>query len=392
MIRENSSTFFIHGETATHKKMGPIVSQVIPAVGYSFSDLESAMDTVSGKVSGNFYGRYGNPTTQTLQSKIACMEKGEAALGVSSGMAAISSSLLAFLQQGDHIICTKDVYGGSYKFLTHFASCYGISTDFVDCTDLDVVEAAIKTNTKVLYLETPSNPCLTILDIKKLSDLAHSYGLKVIIDNTFMTPFLQRPLELGADIVIHSATKYLNGHGDVIAGFIVGDEKSMDMMNRRIVGDLGQVLNAWDAFLIERGLKTLGIRMKQHCQSARTVAEFMDNHTSVKKVYYPGLSSHPQHELAKKQMEDMGGMVSFELEGGFDEARTFINSLQMAMISFSLGDPETLVQHPATMTHASVPKEERMMCNITDGLIRLSVGLEETEDILFDIQQALSRL
>nr|WP_275439950.1 aminotransferase class I/II-fold pyridoxal phosphate-dependent enzyme [Paenibacillus sp. ACRRY] len=389
---ENSATTCIHGVHKAPKKIGPIASKIIPAVGYSFPDLDSAVDTVSGKMNGNFYGRYGNPTTQILQSKIASLEHGEASLGVSSGMAAISSALLIFLQKDDHVICTKDVYGGSYKFLTNIAPRYGITTDFVDCTDISAVERSIRRNTKVLYIETPSNPCLTILDIRMLSELAHSYGIKVIVDNTFMTPILQCPLDLGADIVVHSATKYLNGHGDVIAGFIVGDAESINMMNKKMVGDLGQVQNAWDSFLIDRGLKTLGVRMRQHCQSSLKLAEFLEQHPCIERVYYPGLTTHPQHLLAKKQMKDMGGIVSFEVKGGYEEARRFINALEMAMISFSLGDPETLVQHPATMTHASVPLEEKLKCNITDSLVRMSIGLEDTEDIILDVEQALSKV
>ncbi|WP_303984914.1 trans-sulfuration enzyme family protein [Niallia circulans] len=384
-------TTLIHGQP-DHKKTGPIVTKIIPAVGYSFPDTETAIATVSGEIKGTYYGRYGNPTTNNLQKKIASLERGEAALGVSSGMAAISSTLLAFLQCGDHVICTKDVYGGSYKFLRTLAPRFGIETDFADCTNLREVEQAIKINTKVLFIETPSNPCLTILNIRELADLAHSYNIKVIIDNTFMTPYLQQPLKMGADLVVHSATKYLNGHGDVIAGFIIGDLESIQFIHQNIVGDLGQVLNSWDSFLIDRGLKTLGVRMKQHCQSAMMIAKFLETHPSIEKVYYPGLTSHPQHALAKAQMKDMGGMLSFEVKGGYCAAKKFIDSLQLALISFSLGDPETLVQHPASMTHASIPQMEKLKCNITDGLIRLSTGLEETEDIISDLHQALSQI
>jgi len=386
------NTNLIHCQHTQDKRTGPISTSIVPAVGYSFPDLDTAIATVSGEMEGTYYGRYGNPTTEELQKKIAFLENGEAALGVSSGMAAISSALLTFLKNGDHVICTKDIYGGSYKFLTGLAPQFGISADFVDCTNLREVEEAIKSNTKVLYIETPSNPCLTILNIRELATLAHAYNLKVIIDNTFMTPYLQTPLDLGADIVVHSATKYLNGHGDVIAGFIVGDLESIQTMHKNIVGDLGQVLNAWDAFLINRGLKSLGIRMNQHCRSAMQIAEFLESHSSIERVYYPGLTSHPQHSVAKQQMKDMGGIVSFEVKGGYDSAKKFIDSLKMCIISFSLGDPETLVQHPASMTHASVPQEEREKNNISDGLIRLSTGLEETEDIIGDLHQALTQV
>lgn len=214
----------------------------------------------------------------------------------------------------------------------------------------------------------------------------------MIVDNTFMTPYLQRPLELGADVVVHSATKYLNGHGDVIAGFIVGKQEQIQFMRKHIMGDLGQNLNAWDAFLILRGLKTLGLRVRQHCHNAQVVAEYLAQHPAISRVYYPGLASHPQHELAQRQMAGMGGIVSFEVKGGYDAAKSFINALRLAMISFSLGDPETLVQHPASMTHASVPVADRLAFNITDGLIRLSTGLEDARDIIADLKQALSRV
>ncbi|GAA0357487.1 trans-sulfuration enzyme family protein [Bacillus horti] len=368
-----------------------IVNEIIPAVGYAFPNLETAGAVVAGNIPGAYYGRYGNPTTAKVEEKIAELEQAEAALGVSSGMAAITVALLAYLKQGDHVIVTKDVYGGTFKFITAIAPRSGIDHSFVDCRDLDAVERAIQPNTKVLYLETPSNPCLTILDIKRLSELAHRYQLKVIVDNTFMTPLLQQPLVLGADIVVHSATKYLNGHGDVLAGFVVGSSEDISMMRKHVMGDLGQPLNAWEAYLILRGLKTLALRMRQHCASAWAIAEVLQGHKRVKRVYYPGLPTHPQYDLAQEQMRGMGGIVSFEVTGGYEGAKTFLNSLQLALISFSLGDPETLVQHPASMTHSFIPQEERESCHITDGLIRLSTGLENTEDIIADLLQALDK-
>jgi methionine-gamma-lyase len=392
MMKWNVDTTIIHAGKGPDRETGIIASPLIPAVAYAFPDVDTAAAVVAGERAGTYYGRYGNPTTQALEEKIAQLENGEAALGVSSGMAAISGSLLAFLKHGDHVLCTQDVYGGSHKFLTSLAPRFGIEVDFVDCTDLKAVENAIQKNTKVLYIETPSNPCLTVLDIRRLSELAHSYKMKVIIDNTFMTPVLQRPLDLGADVVIHSATKYLNGHGDVIAGFIVGRKEDIHFMRKNIMGDLGQPLNAWDSFLILRGLKTLGLRIRQHCRSAEEVARFLSSHPAIDKVYYPGLPEHPQHSLAKAQMNGMGGIVSFEVKGGYEPAKKFINSLKLAMISFSLGDPETLVQHPASMTHFSIPPQERERFKITDGLIRFSTGLEDTRDIINDLDQALAQV
>lgn len=385
-------TAIIHTAQAPCEKTGAVASAVVPAVAYAFPTVDAATSCVRGEQAGVYYGRYGNPTVETVEEKLAFLENAEAALGVSSGMAAISSALLTYLKQGDHVLCTRDIYGGTYKFLNSLAPRYGIETDFIDCTDQQTVERAIRPNTKVLYLETPSNPCLTVLDIQGLSNLVHKYKITVIVDNTFMTPYLQRPLELGADVVVHSATKYLNGHGDVIAGFILGKKEDINWMRKNMVGDLGQHLNAWDAFLILRGLKTLGLRIKQHCYNAEKIAVFLNDHPMIENVYYPGLPSHPQHALAKQQMQGMGGIVSFELKGGLDAAKRFINSLRLAMISFSLGDPETLVQHPATMTHSSIPVQERNAFNITDGLIRLSTGLEDAEDIIDDLKQAFGQV
>lgn len=388
----SKETKLIHSANkAHHKHTGPLTPPIVPAIGFAFPDLETAAGVVAGEQPGMYYGRYGNPTTLQVEEKIADLEQGEAALGVSSGMAAISVALLAFLQQGDHVLVTKDVYGGTFKFLSSLAPRFGIEHSFVDCTDLAAVEKAIQPQTKVLYLETPSNPTLTILDIAKLAALAHAYGLKVIVDNTFMTPFLQQPLILGADVVVHSATKYLNGHGDVMAGFIVGTKEEVTHMRKHVMGDLGQPLSAWDAYFILRGIKTLGLRMRQHCASAQYVAEALAQQEQISCVYYPGLPSHPQYKLAQQQMQGMGGIVSFEVDGGYEAARQFINALHLATISFSLGDPETLVQHPASMTHSAIPKEEREACQITDGLIRLSTGLESAEDILQDILQALAK-
>lgn len=386
------NTTLIHNKVRDIKQNGPLAEAIIPAVGYAFPDCDTAASVVSGEKEGVYYGRYGNPTLAVLEEKIASLESGEAALGVSSGMAAISIALLACLKQGDHVIVTKDVYGGTHKFLTNFAARYGIGFDFVDCKNADEIIGGIKNNTKAIYIETPSNPLLTILDIKSISKIAKSYSIPLIIDNTFMSPYLQKPLELGADIVVHSATKYLNGHGDSIAGFVVGKSSDIQYMRHYLAGDLGQALSSWDAFLILRGLKTLGVRMEQHCKNAMEIARFLEDHPGVEKVLYPGLPSHPQHELAKKQMNGNGGIVSFELKGGEIAAKKFINSLQIIITSFSLGDPETLIQHPATMTHFSIPADERAEFGISDGLIRLSAGLEDSEDLIKDISKALSSI
>lgn len=386
------STALIHDQHATERKTGAVAQPIVPAVAFSFENHEAAADTVAGKREGIYYGRYGNSTLRAFEEKMASLENGEAALGLGSGMAAISTVLFSVLQSGDHIIVTKDVYGGTYHFLTTLATRCGITFSFVDCTNIDCILEAIQPNTKAVYIETPSNPLLTILDIEAIAKVTKQYQIPLIADNTFMSPYLQKPLDLGVDIVIHSATKYLNGHGDVVAGVIVADAERIQFMRQQIMGDLGQVLSAWDAFLILRGMKTLSLRMERHCSNAEKLATFLEAHPQVKKVYYPGLKSHPQYDIAQKQMNGMGGIVSFEVKGGLEAAKSFLDALQLSMISFSLGDPETLVQHPATMTHSSIPESERIAAGITDGLIRLSAGLEDIDDIIDDLSRAFDKI
>nr|WP_153733410.1 PLP-dependent aspartate aminotransferase family protein [Sporosarcina obsidiansis] len=386
------STELIHDQHVAERKTGAVAQPIVPAVAFSFETHEMASDTVSGKVDGIYYGRYGNSTLRVLEEKMASLENGEAALAVGSGMAAISSVLFGVLQNGDHLLVTKDVYGGTYHFLTTLLPRCGISFSLVDCTDVNCIVEAIQPNTKAVYIETPSNPVLTVLDIEAIANVTKQYDLPLIVDNTFMSPCLQKPLDLGADIVIHSATKYLNGHGDVIAGVIVADAEFIQFIRKQIMGDLGQVLSAWDAFLILRGLKTLGLRMERHCSNAHKIATFLESHPQVERVYYPGLKSHPQYEIAERQMGGMGGIVSFEMKGGSTAATSFIDALHLSMISFSLGDPETLVQHPATMTHSSLSESDRMDAGITDGLIRLSAGLEDVEDVIDDLAQAFDKI
>ncbi|HLR68254.1 MAG TPA: aminotransferase class I/II-fold pyridoxal phosphate-dependent enzyme [Virgibacillus sp.] len=386
----NIDTHLIHNSEKITR--GAITPSITPAVAYAFNNVDEAASIVDGTIDGTQYGRFGNPTVRLLEKKIATLEGGEAALALSSGMAAIATALLAFLKSGDHVVVTKDIYGGAYKFLTTLAPRFGIEVDFVDCTDLSYVSDSIKENTKALYLESPSNPHLVVLDIPKLSEIAHSHGIPVIIDNTFMTPYLQKPLQLGADIVVYSATKYLNGHGDVLAGFITGKSEQIEFMKKKIMVNLGQPLNAWEAFLILRGLKTLGVRLERHCHTAQKIAEFLDGHPMIEKVFYPGLKNHPQYYLAQEQMKGSGGVISFEVQGGLENGKKLMDSLHVITLAFSLGDPETLIEHPASMTHFPLTKFQRESAGITDGLIRLSVGLESVEDIIFDLNQALKRL
>ena len=388
----NFNTKAVHNAQNPDEKTRAVSQPLVPAVAYSFETAESAVSCVTGAEEGVYYGRYGNPTSRTLEKKVASLEGTEDALAVSSGMAAISIAIMSYVSAGDHIIVTKDIYGGTHKFLSTIAPRYGIEFDYIDCTDIESIQAAIQENTKAIYIETPSNPTLTIIDIEKVSNISKSNNIPLIIDNTFMTPYLQRPFELGADVIVHSATKYLNGHGDVVAGIVCARKSEINYMRKNVMGDLGQNLSAWDAYLILRGIKTLGVRVEQHCNNAGEVANFLNSHPMVNKVYYPGLKNHSEYELAQKQMKGMGGIVSFEINGGVQAGKDFIEALDIAMISFSLGDPETLVQHPASMTHSSIPENELKDFGIDTGLIRLSVGLEDVRDIICDLEQALQSI
>ena len=313
----------------------------------------------------------------------------------SSGMGAITSALWTICKAGDHIIADGTLYGCTFAYLSHGISRYGVEVTFLDTSDLDALKAALRPNTKVVYLETPANPNLKITDIRAVSDLVHGFNpeIKVVCDNTFATPYLQRPLELGADVVVHSATKYLNGHGDVIAGVVVGKADYIAEVRLFGIKDMtGSVLGPFESFLILRGLKTMEIRMERHCASAQKVAEFLKDHPAVESISFPGLPEHPGYEVAKKQMLLPGAMISFEVKGGRANGAKLLDSLEMCSLAVSLGDAETLIEHPASMTHSPYSAEELKEVGISEGLVRLSVGLENVEDIIADLKQGLDQL
>ena len=309
-------------------------------------------------------------------------------------MGAISSALWTLLRAGDHVIADKILYGCTFALLSHGMTRYGVEVEFLDTSDLEAVKKAMKKNTRVVYLETPANPNLKISDIEEIAKIAHTNEYtKVVVDNTFASPYLQRPLELGADLVVHSATKYLNGHGDVIAGFVVGNKELITEVKLFGIKDMtGSVLGPTEAHLIIRGLKTFEIRMQRHCENAMKVAEYLNAHPKVSKVYYPGLEDHEGYKIAKKQMTGFGGIMSFELKGGFEAGKTLLNNVEMCALAVSLGDTETLIQHPASMTHSAYTSEELKEAGIPEGLVRLSVGLENIEDIIADLDKALEKV
>jgi len=357
---------------------------------FVMQNAQHGADLFSHARRGYIYTRLGNPNHVVVEEKVADLEGAEAAVATASGMGAISAALLTLLSAGDHVVSGRVLYGCTFALLSHGLTRFGVEIDFVDTRDLKAVERAIRPNTKLVFLETPTNPNLEITDIAAISEIAHRHGAQVMVDNTFCTPYLQRPIELGADIVVHSATKYLNGHGDVVAGFVVGQTEFIEHVRSEGVKDLtGSVLGPFEAFLILRGMKTLSYRMDAHCANAQRVAEYLEQHDQISRVIYPGLPSHPQYDLAARQMKGPGGMVSFEVVGGHDAAVQVIDHVKMIVIAVSLGDIESLIQHPASMTHSAYSVEEQRKAGISDGLVRLSVGLEDADDIIDDLERAL---
>ena len=386
-------TVSIHGGSCKNP-YGTLAVPIFQTSTFVFDSAEQGGKRFALEEPGYIYSRLGNPTTTVLEDKIAQLESGEAAVATSSGMGAISSVMWTILKAGDHIISDKTLYGCTFAFFSHGLSRFGIEVSFVDTADGEAVKKAMKPNTRAVYLETPANPNLKIVDIKAIAEIAHTNpNTLVVVDNTFSTPYCQRPLELGADIVVHSATKYLNGGGAVIAGMVISRKDLVDQIRLVGIKDMtGSVLGPMEAYLIIRGMKTLEVRMRKHCENALKVAEFLEAHDKVAEVYFPGLKSHPGHEIAAKQMDAFGGIMSFELKGGFEAGKILLNNLKLCSLAVSLGDTETLIQHPASMTHSPYTKEERMEAGITDGLVRLSVGLENIEDIIADLEYGLSKI
>lgn len=341
-----------------------------------------------GRHKGFEYARTQNPTRTALEKNIAALEGAKFGYAFASGMAAIDT-VLKLVKAGDHVLLGDNTYGGTFRLFNKVLTNYGIEFDLVDTTDAEGIDGAFKPNTKMLFVETPTNPVMSVTDLAAVSGVAHAHGAKVVCDNTFMSPYFQRPIEHGVDIVVHSTTKYLNGHSDSVGGFVaLSDEKDAEWI-AFVQNSVGAILSPFDSFLVLRGTKTLAVRMEAHDRNGRVVANFLTEHPKVEKVYYPGLVSHPQHELAKRQQSGFGGMVSFET-GSLANAKKVLESVKLCTLGESLGGVETLISHPASMTHASVPEEKRRSLGITDGLVRISVGIEDIEDIIADLDQALS--
>jgi len=373
---------------------GALATPIYQTSTFIFDSAEQGGRRFALEEGGYIYSRLGNPTNSQVEEKLANLENGEAAVSTASGMGAITSVLWAKLKAGDHVVAANTLYGCTFAFINHGLTRFEVEVDFVDTTDPENVRKAMKPNTKVVYLESPANPNMNISDIEAISKIAHTVEeCIVVVDNTYCTPYIQRPLDLGADVVVHSATKYLNGHGDVIAGFAVGKQEFIDEVRLVGIKDMtGASLSPFDAYLINRGMKTLDIRMEKHCVNAQKVAEFLETHPAIESIDYPGLMSFPQYELAKKQMKLPGAMIAFELKAGLEGGIKLMNTLELCTLAVSLGDTETLIQHPASMTHSPYTPEERAEAGISEGMVRLSVGLEDVDDIIADLKQALDKL
>lgn len=343
-----------------------------------------------GKHKGYEYARTSNPTRVALEKNLARLEGGQFGFAFASGMAAINS-LMTLLKAGDHVVAGHDLYGGTFRLFERVLRDFGLNFSYADTTRLDEVEKAIRPNTRLVYIETPTNPIMQITDIRAVANLSRQRGILLAVDNTFMSPYLQRPLDLGADFVVHSTTKYLNGHSDGVGGAVILNDAAMAERLKFIQNAAGAILGPFDSWLVLRGVKTLALRMERHSQNGLAIARYLERHPKVRQIHYPGLSSHPQHELAKKQMRGFGGMLSFET-GSLENAKAVLKSVRVCSLAESLGGVETLISHPATMTHASVPLDQRQRLGITDGLVRISAGIEDIEDLIADLDRALGKM
>jgi O-succinylhomoserine sulfhydrylase len=365
---------------------------IFPTSSYVFESAAQAAGRFSGKIPGNIYSRFTNPTVRAFEERLAAMEGAERAMATSSGMAAINTVCLGLLSAGDHVVCSRSVFGNTALMFKNIMQRFAIETTFVDLDDINAWQNAVQANTKFLFLETPSNPLGTLADIKQLADLAHAHNALLIVDNVYCTPALQKPLALGADLVVHSATKYLDGQGRCIGGAIVGNDALIEEKLYPILRTAGPTMSPFNAWVFHKGLETLALRIEKHCQNALEIAEWLEQQPSVDKVYYTGLPSHPQHELAKQQQTGFGGIVSFEVRGGKEGAWNVIDSTEMISITANLGDLKSMITHPSTTTHGRLTEEERSKAGITDSLVRLGVGLENANDIKNDLAIGLASI
>ena len=359
---------------------------------FKFKNADHGAACFSGEDDGYIYTRLGNPTIGALEKAVANLEGGFAGIATSSGMAAITTVYLALLGKGKHIVSHNSLYGPARGVMETIFSRFGVEYSYVDTTDAENVKRALRPETTMIYTETPANPTIGITDLRALAEVAHQAGVPLVVDNTFCSPYLQRPIELGADIVVHSMTKFINGHADIVAGIIISASEKYHKMLKLVMTNMGCNMDPHQAYMVHRGLKTLGLRIDRAQASAMKIAEFLENHPKVSWVNYPGLKSHPQYELAKKQMDGPGSMMAFELKGGLEAGKKLMDNVQLILLAVSLGGVESLIQHPASMTHSKISHEKKIEAGITDGLVRFAVGIENVEDIIADLEQALNKV
>ncbi len=368
---------------------GSVVVPIYQTSTFKFRSAEHGARLFKGEEEGYIYTRMRNPTVEAMEDAIAILEGGAKALGCASGMAAVHTLLASLLNSGDHIICSESVYGATQTLLSNVMPKFNITTSFVDTSNLEDIRKAIRSETKMIYVETPANPTIVISDLEEIGKVAKEHNLIYVVDNTFMSPILQRPFEFGADYIIHSMTKYLNGHADVVAGVIICKEITQYPSIRKMLNHFGGTIDPFNSFLVHRGLKTLKLRVVQAQENAKVIANFLQNHPKVERVMYPGLENHPQYSIAKKQQKGPGSMISFELKGGYQSGEKLMNNIELFQLAVSLGGVESLIQHPASMTHAGMTREARLKAKITDGLVRLSVGIEDVNDLINALDTAL---
>ena len=387
----HKDTIVIHEGYDDKEHQGSLAVPLYQTSTFSFETAVQGENRFSGAEEGNIYSRLGNPTVRVLEERMTALENGKGALAFGSGMAAVSTILVHLTKSGDHILCSRGIYGCTFGLLGMLNQKYNITHDFSRMGTEEEIERAIKPETVCIYIETPINPTMELVDLHAVVNVAKRHGLRVVVDNTFSSPYLQNPLDIGADFVLHSATKYINGHGDVIAGLLVGNDKEeMESIRMSVQKDFGGIISPFDAWLLIRGLKTLSVRMERHTSNAEKMITYLKGQKLVEEIYYPFDQDNPQYEIAKRQMRAGGGLISFTIKGGKEGAQLFMDSLSLIKIAVSLGDAETLIQHPATMTHSVIPEAERLQMGITDSLLRLSVGLEHAEDLIADFKAAFA--
>jgi len=383
-------TVLIHG-SEIDEPFGAAVTPIYQASTYKFKSAAHGAACFAGEDPGFIYTRIGNPTINALEKTLAQLENAAKCIVTSSGMAAVNTVYMTFLKAGDHIVSTDAVYGATRVVVEKYWSRFGVEYSYIDTSNIENIKKAIRPNTKMLYIETPTNPTIAITDLKAAVEIAHQHNILVVVDNTFCTPVLQRPLDFGADVVVHSMTKFINGHADIVAGAIMSKTAELDAIIRTTMINLGCCMDPTQAYMVIRGLKTLSLRVFKQQENAQIIAEWLQKHPAVASVAYPGLPSHPQYDLGKKQMNGPGSLISFELKGGYKAGETLMNNIQLVLLAVSLGGIESLMSHPASMTHSKMTRESRLAGGITDGLVRFAAGIEEVNDIIADLDQALQK-